>query len=451
MDLQAALAYLDDHTNFEGTNLHGHTPAADAQAMPTAGQTAGLGLETITELLAALGDPHLAYRVLHVTGTNGKGSTCRFASAMLTTTGLSVGTYTSPNVERINERLAYNDVAITDDELARVITLLSDVVPLIERRPTRWDLLTAAAFVWFAELGVDVAVIEVGLLGRFDSTNVVQSDVAVITNIGKDHTDGADGWQREVAGEKAGIIKPDSHVVLGSQLVDLRDVIDQEPRRDLWAADVDFIVETNLPAVGGRVVDVRTPHSFFDQLHVPFHGEHQGDNVATALAMVEAFFGRAVEQDLVEEALTTVELPARFEVVSHDPIVILDGAHNPDGAIAVKHTLDTEFARLGSWVLVVGMLQGKDPVEMLDALGARDFDAVIVTQPDWSRALPAEEVAAAARQLSIEPQVIPSALDAFERAYAVTAGDDLILVAGSLYVVGEVRARARSVLLADDE
>jgi len=390
-------------------------------------------------------------RTVIVTGTNGKGSTSRFASGLLGASGLSVGTFTSPNIERINERLAYDGESISDVEFAQVLSLLSDLEPMMSHRPGRWDLLVAAALVWFAERGVEVAVVEVGMLGRYDSTNVVTADVAVITNIGKDHTDGAPGWRHRIAEEKSGIIKPGSHVILGEPMADLRATIDAEPRRELWVADTDFEVVSNLAAVGGRVVDLRTPHGRYEQIHVPFHGRHQGDNLATAVAAVEAFFDRDIETDLIAEALDSVELPARFEVVSRDPTVVLDGAHNPDGARAAKETLDTEFARLGSWILVVGMLVGKDPVEMLEAIGAADFDAVIVTQPDWSRAQPAAELAAAAATLGISTEVVPDATEALARAKAVATGDDLILVSGSLYVVGEVRPAARSVEAAVSE
>ncbi len=440
MDIKAALAFLDAHTNLEGA-AKGRT-----RALPIAGKTEGLGLDAITELVDLCGHPQLAYRIIHITGTNGKGSASRYASAILSETGLSVGTFTSPNIERINERLAYNGDYISDVELAEVLSFLADIEPLMSRPPGRWDLLVAAALVWFAEKGVDVAVVEVGMLGRFDSTNIVDGDVALITNIGKDHTDGADGWRTRIAEEKSGIIKPRSHVVLGEPLEDVRAVIDAEPRSDLWVAGEDFVVESNLAAVGGRMIDLRTPGAFYEQLHVPFHGRHQGDNLANAVAVVEAFFGRPLEQEIIESALEKVELPARFEVVSRDPTVILDGAHNPDGARAAKQTLDTEFARLGSWVLVVGLLNGKDPVEMLEALGATDFDAVIVTQPNWSRAQSAEEVARAAAVLGITAEVVPDAVSALRRAKSVTTGDDLILVSGSLYVVGEVRRAARSIV-----
>ncbi len=444
MDYKQAIDWLESHTNLEGSAPA--TGSARSKALrdnlPKAGDTDGLSLGAMTELLAALGDPHHSYRVIHITGTNGKGSTTRFAAGILAGTGLSVGTYTSPNLVKINERIGYDGEMISDHDFARVLTLLADVEPLLELKPSRFELLTAAALTWFAELGVEVAVIEVGLLGRYDATNVVDADVAVITNIGKDHTDGADGWQERVASEKAGIIKPGSRVVLGSDMGDLRPIFDNEPSIATYQYGVDFEVESNLVALGGRSVDIRTPFGLLESVHVPFHGAHQGDNLASAVMAVEAFFDRSLDQELIDDALMTVDIPGRFEIVGRNPVVILDGAHNPDGAIAAKTTLDEEFARLGSWVLVFGMLAGKDPVEMLESIGAEDFDAVIVTQPNWSRALPATEVAAAATSLGIDVEVIPDVVQAFARARSVTNDDDLILVAGSLYVIGELRARA---------
>ncbi len=444
MDYRSALAYLDQHTNLEGNRSGRFDPG-----LPTAGQTSGLSLEPMEELLAALGDPHRAYRAVHLTGTNGKGSTARFISALIGATGLSVGTYTSPNLERINERLVWSGETISDDDFGRVIGLLAAVEPLLNVVPSRFELLTAAALVWFAELGVDVAVVEVGLLGRFDATNVVDGDVAVVTNIGKDHTTGGPNWQLEVASEKAGIVKPGSHLVLGTDLgPELNAVFTAEGPRATWIAGTDFTVESNQLAVGGRVIDLVTPHSHHDQLFLPFHGRHQGDNAATAVAAVEAFFDRPLDHEVVQETLAAAELPGRFEIVGREPTVILDGAHNPPGAEAAASTLREAFARLGSWVLVVGMIGGKDPAEMLEAFGAADFDAVICCQPTWSRAIPAERVAAAAAELGISAEVVVDPREALARAVAVTAAEDLILVSGSIYVVGEVRAAAGQ-LLAD--
>ena len=443
MDFRSALAYLDRHTNLEGNRSDRFEPNP-APAMPVAGATAHLSLEPMEALLASVGDPHRAYRTIHLTGTNGKGSTARYIAALLQATDLSVGLYTSPNIERINERLWWGGEHISDDDFGRIIGLLAGVEPLLDVTPSRFELLTAAAYTWFAELGVDVAVIEVGLLGRFDATNVIDSDVAVITNVGKDHTDGAEGWRLTVATEKAGIIKPSSHLIVGPELEEFEPVFQAEGPAETWLADRDFGLESNQLALGGRAIDIRTPGASYHELFVPFHGSHQGQNLATAIAATEAFFARPLEQDLVEFALTTVELPARFELVTREPTIVLDAAHNPPGAEQAKHTLDETFARLGSWVLVVGLLQGKNPTEMLTAFGADDFDAVICCEPDWSRAMPAAQVAAAAEALGCSVEVVTKPVDALHRALAVTAGDDLILVSGTHAILGEIRPIARS-------
>lgn len=434
MNYQQALAYLDEHTNLEG-----HRGDRFSPELPTAGQTGGLSLGPMRSLLAALGDPHTAYRTVHVTGTNGKGSTSRMADAILRATGLSVGLYTSPNLAKINERIRWDGRDITDEEFASVVGLLASVEPLLDEAPSRFELLTAAAYVWFAEQGAEVAVVEVGMLGRYDATNVIDADVAVITNIGKDHTDGADGWRDAIAREKSGIIKPDSMVVVGSDLEDQLHWFTDEPSAGVWMAGKDFEVLENRVAVGGRVIDLITPNERYEDLFLPFHGRHQGDNAATAISAVEAFFNRGLDQEVVTEALADLRLAARFEIIDHNPLLILDGAHNPHGAEAVRATLDEEFARLGSRVLVYAMLSGRSPVEMFQALRIDDFDAVIFTQADWSRAIPAVELAEAAGTLGVKAEVIADPIEAVARARAVTAEDDLILVTGTLYMVGEVR------------
>ena len=444
MDVRTAIAWLDSHINLEGHNNAGDRSVA-SPSMPTAGATDGLSLDPMRELLGLMGDPHLAYRVIHITGTNGKGSTARFISAIVAATGLSAGTYTSPNLERLNERIVWDNNEIPDDDLARILTLIRDLIPLMASSPSRFEILTAVAFAWFAEIGTEVAVIEVGLLGRFDATNVVQSDVAIITNIGKDHTDGVGDWRQAIAREKAGIIKPESRVVLGQPFGDLRAIIDEESSESVWEFDTDFHLTQNDLGVGGRVVSVTTPIGTYDEIFLPVFGEHQGHNLATALAAVDAFFDRSLDDEVVQEALAEIEVPGRFEVMSREPTVILDGGHNPDGIETVKQTLDESFARLGSWVLVMGLLNGKDPVEMLEAVDAADFDAVIVCQPSWSRAISAVELANAAASLGISAEVVKDPVEAFRRARAVTSDDDLILVAGSMYVVGEIRPEARSV------
>lgn len=449
MDYRQALEFLDRHTNFEGSKT-----GPKGSAMPTAGHTEGLSLAPIRELLGVLGDPQTAYRIIHITGTNGKGSTARFASAIVAKTGLSVGTFTSPNLEHLNERIVWDGNMIPNDDFARVMTLICDVEPLLTQSPGRFDLLTAAALVYFAECGVEVAVIEVGMLGRFDSTNIVHADVAVLTNIGKDHTDGAQGWRQAIASEKAGIIKQDTRVILGEPFDDLRSIVDSEVvaagAELVWEYGSEFEVVENRVAFGGRSVELRTPYSTHEEVFLPVHGAHQGDNLATSVAAVEAFFGRSIETDIINHALEEIELPGRFEVVGRQPTVILDGAHNREGSAVAKETLDAEFTRMGSWILIIGMLSGKDPAEILEAVGAADFDAVIVTEPSWSRAIPAESIAAAAIDLDIEVEIVKDPNEALDRARSVAGDDDLILVTGSLYLIGDVRRRARSVVVAED-
>jgi len=183
VDFRTAIDWLESHINLEGHNNAGERASGASPSLPTAGATSGLSLAPMQELLSLLGDPHRAYRVIHITGTNGKGSTTQYVGALLTATELSVGLYTSPNLERINERIVWDGRPIPDEDMARILTLIRELMPLMEHRPSRFEILTAVGFTWFAEVGVEVAVIEVGLLGRFDATYVVEADVAVITNI----------------------------------------------------------------------------------------------------------------------------------------------------------------------------------------------------------------------------------------------------------------------------
>lgn len=427
LDLQAALRYLDSHVNLEAT----------------AGRVEGLSLERMRELTRVLGDPQRAYPVVHITGTNGKGSTARMVTDLLRATGLAVGTYTSPHLEAVNERIAYDGQPIADDELAAVITDLAAVEPMLGHRPSYFELLTAGAFRWFADRGVDVAVVEVGLLGRWDATNVVEAQVGVLTNVGHDHTDGVGDWRRRIAEEKAGIVKPGSTFVVGETDPDLRDIFADTPAAEIWLRGQQFGCDRNALAVGGRVVDLYTPHGRVDDLALPVHGAHQGDNAAAALAATEAFFGRQLPDDVVRQAFDAVQVPGRFEIVHHEPLVILDGAHNLDGAAAEAATLREEFTLPGSLVLVVGMLRGRNPAELLDAMGAADAGYVIACTPASPRAIPAAEVAAVADHLGVVAEAVPDVPAALSRALSFATAEDVVMVTGSLYVVGAARAALR--------
>jgi dihydrofolate synthase/folylpolyglutamate synthase len=428
VELTAALRYLDQHTNLEAT----------------AGRAEGLSLERMARLVGALGDPQHAYPVIHLTGTNGKGSVARMATELLRASGLSVGTYTSPHLEVINERIAWDGEPIGDAELGRAIGLVAAAAEVAGVDPSYFEILTAAAFAFFADVAVDVAVVEVGMLGRWDATNVAAGLVAGLTNVGMDHTDGVGAWRLAIADEKVGIVKPGSTFVCGEAGEDLHGVLGHTPAERTWWRGADFDCDQRVLALGGHQLTLRTPHGTVDDVHLPLHGAHQADNAAMALALVEAFFDRQLDEHLVREAFANVRVPGRFEVVHREPTVVIDAAHNLHGAEACAATLHDEFTLTGALILVAGFLQGRDPREMLEALGAAEAAMVVACTPDSPRAIPAPEVAAAADSLGIPAEAVRATPDAVARAMALAGPDDLVLVAGSLYVAGPARTFLRS-------
>lgn len=493
MNYAEALQYLDRHINLEKTGA-------------TAGKVEGLTLDPMLRLMDVLGEPQRAYPVIHVTGTNGKGSTARMIADLLAAHGLRVGLYTSPHLETVNERLWFSgdplvrvdadgevfeaissqgkraiheardemvsdaDIIglddeevslklseewergriveasdgrpagpISDEELAEVLTEVAELAPLAGITPSYFELCTAAAFAWFAQLPVDVAVVEVGLLGRYDATNVVDALVAVITNIGQDHTDFQGDWRANIAREKAGIVKDGSFLVLGEPDADLRPIFDEavgHDRNRLWVVGDDFEAQSNQVAIGGRLLDVRTPGGVLPELFVPVHGEHQGANAAVAIAAVEAFFARPLEVEVAQAGFMRTRLRARFEIVGRSPLLVVDGAHNPDGAATVLETLNEDFDIIGRRILVIGMLDGRDPEQFLDAVGARTADLVIACTPPSPRALSADALARTAEAMGTPAEAVADVADAIERARAVAAEEDVIVITGSLYTAG---------------
>jgi dihydrofolate synthase/folylpolyglutamate synthase len=405
----------------------------------------GLQLDAMRELCAVLGDPQAAQPAVHITGTNGKGSVARMVTALLGAHDLAVGTFTSPHLEAVNERISRNGEPIADDALAEVVADLAAVEGLLDHRPSYFELLAAAAFRWFAAEAVAAAVVEVGLLGRWDATNVVDGAVAVLTNVGLDHTDGRGDWRRRVAEEKAGIVKPGSTFVLGASDAELADVFADLPAAATWRRGSDFGCGASRVAVGGRVVDLWTPGGTYPDVFLPLHGAHQADNAAVALAAAEAFFDRPLAPELVAEALASVRTPGRFEVVGREPLVVLDGAHNPAGADAAAATLEEGFSVAGERRLVVGVLAGRDPEDLLRRLGAGAAAEVVCCTPDSPRALPAEKLATVVTGLGGRARVVPDVGRALLAALDRAGADDAVLVTGSLYTVGAARTAARSI------
>lgn len=423
MSYERALRHLDRHVNFEAK----------------AGRWEGLSLDRIRSLTNVMGDPHLAYPVIHVTGTNGKGSTTLMITELLKARGLHVGTYTSPHLERVNERIRLDGEPLNDDAFGHAVNQVAGVESLVDGTLSYFEVLTAAAFDCFAEHAVDVAVVEVGLLGRWDATNVVDAEVAVVTNVGRDHTDGLGDWRRAIGEEKAGIIKPNSTLVLGETSRELRDVFLAEQSAGVFERGVHFDVMANRVAVGGRAAELQGPYGRYDDVFIALHGAHQADNAVLALAATEAFFASALEDDVVREAFAAVKVPGRFEILHRHPLVVLDAAHNPDGARVATETLDEDFGVGRRRLLVFGLLGGRDIGDMLDALGADRADVVIVCEPDWPRRIPAEEIAAVAAERGIVVEIVRPIEDAVQRAIALADPDDVVLVTGSNYVIGPAR------------
>ena len=400
-------------------------------------------LDRMRRVVELLGDPQRAYPVLHITGTNGKGSTARMITALLVARGLSVGTYTSPDLERVNERLAWNTEPIADEAFVEVLDAVRALEPVLDEAPTRFEILTAAGFEWFANVAVDAAVVEVGLGGRWDATNVADGQVAVVTNISLDHQEVIGPTRVDIAREKAGIIKPGSTLVLGETDPSLVAIFRATDAGAIWQRDADFGCVQNRLAHGGRLLELRTPGASYEDVMLPAHGAHQGDNAAIALASVEAFFSVPLAPDVVAEAFAAVQLPGRMEVVGGRPLTVLDGAHNPAGALALAGAIDEAFSGVAGRVLVVGLLAGRDPDEMLAALDAPRARLVVACPPPSPRALPPEQLAAAARRLGLATEVAPSVREAVAWAREAAEPDEMVLITGSLYVVGKARAVLR--------
>lgn len=425
--VEEAFAWLDDHVDHE-------SKVPTSEDLPT--------LERMRELAALLGDPQLAYPSVHVTGTNGKGSTAAMTTGLLGAMGLTVGTYTSPSLFRVNERIARAGEPIDDVSFAAVLASVSLVEPSMKAPPTRFEILTAAALAWFAEVAVDAAVVEVGVGGTWDATNVVDGEVAVITNIGYDHADILGPTLEGIARDKAGIVKPGSIAVIGEQdpaLVTLiREVADEAGAAQVWVRGEEFGCSGNRLAVGGRLVDLWTPAGSYSEVLVPFHGAHQGLNASCAVAAAEAFFGTALDSSIVSQGLGAARMAGRLEVVGRRPLCLVDGAHNVAGIEALAAALG-DFSVEGETVAVVGMLNERDPSAMLAPLAAAGVRTVVACTPASPRAQPAEVVAQAAADAGMVATTSSTVPDAVSRALDMAGGDGLVVIAGSLYLVAEAR------------
>ena len=430
MDFAEAMAYLDAHASYD-----------------TTGRVESPTIDRISRIMDVLGEPQRAYPVIHITGTNGKGSTTQMVTRLLMAHGLTVGTYSSPHLERLNERISRNAEPISDEDFAEQIAALAEIEIVAGVRPTYFELVTAAAFRWFADVAVDVAVIEVGMLGKWDATNVVDAQVAVLTNIGMDHNEYAGPTKADIAREKSGIVKPGSAVVIGETDPELAQIFVDAGGATHFVRGEHFDVEENQLALGGRLVDLRTPTTIYSEVFVPLHGRHQADNAAVALTAVEAFFAAPVDDEVLREGFAQVVMPGRFEVMGHQPLVVVDGAHNPAGADVASQVFFDDFDPAGMRYLIVGCLKTRDVRDLLSALRADEFDVVLTCTAPSPRGLASSVIAAAATELGCDEVIeCRTTEDACATALRLAGGDDAILIAGSLYVVGAARPALRELL-----
>ncbi|MDE3222994.1 MAG: bifunctional folylpolyglutamate synthase/dihydrofolate synthase [Acidobacteriota bacterium] len=422
-----ALAWLEGHVDYERV-------APNRRPEPT--------LAPVRDTLALFADPQRDYACVHVTGTNGKGTTTTLTSALLFATGLRVGTFTSPDLHAINERIAVNGEPIDDAAFIGLLERLSDVEHVSGVVLTRFELLTVAALLHFSDEGVDVAVIEVGMGGTWDSTNVIDGIVTVLTNVDLDHTAVLGPTVSAIARDKVGIFRPDAVAIVATENAIVVDIARERADllgSDLWLVGERFELVRNDLALGGRVITVRTPYETYDDVLVSLHGIHQGVNAATAITAAEAFLGRGLGGDVVSATMSRARMPGRMEVVARNPTVVVDGAHNPAGVRALVATLDGAFDIRGERRCVLGMLNGRELEDMIAPLLSAGFSEFHCCAPHSPRAMPVAEVVTALRRLGATAFEHPSGVVALAHARERSSDDDLIVVAGSLYLVAEVR------------
>ena len=428
-----ALTWLESHVDYE-------LVAPNRREIPT--------LQPIVDTLAMLAHPQRDYPTIHITGTNGKGTTTTLTSALLSATGLRVGAFTSPDLHAVNERIAVNSEPIDDEEFITLFQRLADVESVSGIALTRFELLTAAAFLHFSDEGVDVAVIEVGMGGTWDSTNVIDGVVSVLTNVDLDHTAVLGPTIAAIASDKVGIFRADAIAIVATTnaiVVEIAQRRADELGADLWLLGDTFTLEQNELAFGGRAITVRTPFSRYEEILVSLHGIHQGVNAATAIVAAEAFLGRALGEETVTSTLAKARMPGRMELVSRKPMIVVDGAHNPAGVKALVATLDGAFHVAGERRCVLGMLSGRDIDDMVEPLVTLGFTEFHCCSPHSLRAVSASEVANAVRRHGGVAYEHPSATAALAHARERSTDEDLIVVAGSLYLVAEVRGEVMRV------
>lgn len=418
-------------------------------------------LDRIVALTDLLGDPQRAYPVIHLTGTNGKTTTSRMIDTLIRATGLRTGRFTSPHVESMTERISIDGEPLTEEQFLHAYNEIAAYLHLVDRDSEHplsfFETVVAMAFSAFTDAPVDVAVVEVGMGGSWDATNVADGTVAVIGPISVDHAKYLGARPQDIALEKAGIIKPGATVVSAAQSPEVAQVLAeraQEVGATLLWEGVDFGVEHRVPAVGGQMLRLRGLRGEYDELFLPLYGAHQAQNAVLALAAVEAFTGEEpLHADLVHEAFGQMTSPGRLEIVRRSPTIVLDAAHNPHGAAALAAALQDSFT-FSPLVGVVGVMADKDYEGVLSELEPV-LAHIVCTQNSTPRAMPAQELAEVAEGIFgvDRVHVAPRLEDAIDQAatlaeqggtYGEAIGSGGVLVTGSVITVGEARVMLKA-------
>lgn len=407
------------------------------------------GLERITGLLEFMGDPQDTYPTIHIAGTNGKTTVSRMIQQILGAHGLATGGFTSPHLERIEERFSIHGVMLDPNDFTDAVSDISWFVTGYEETSgnlvTYFEVTAALAFSIFATATVDVAVVEVGLGGRLDATNVLDSAVTVITGIDIDHTEFLGTTIAEIAREKVAIVPEGGTLVSGGLPDEAADVMANvvTERSVNWIRyGQDFEVLSADVGVGGWQASIRGVFGEYNELFLPLHGRHQVSNLATAIASCEMFIGRALDSDLLQLAVGATSAPGRLEVVGHRPLMILDGSHNAQGVRGLADTLRDEFPPM-PWQLVLGLKGERSVAEVVEPLSGLVGEVFTVAVDDPTSHLPDVVAAEAARVLDVPANAYESVSQAVEAAKASAGVDGGVVVAGSLYLVGEARLETR--------
>jgi dihydrofolate synthase/folylpolyglutamate synthase len=401
-------------------------------------------LDRIQRLAELLDHPERTYPTIHVTGTNGKGTTARLVTDLACEHGLTTGTFVSPHLVSVTERLSVCGEPISEEDFAEEYARLLPYVDSVNGfgpDVTYFEILTAMAYLWFADKPVRLGVFEVGLGGTWDATNLIEGDEAVITPIGLDHVGILGETVEEIATEKAGIIKPGKVAVVREQRPEALTVIERRAGQigaTVLLEDRDWALEARTRGVGGQAITVQGTFAGYEEFFFSLFGEPAARNAAAAVVATEALLGRALDDGAVRRALGSATSPGRVEVVQRHPTVVLDGAHNPDATAALAETLRESF-RWERLHLVVAMFEDKAVEEALaNLVGLADLG--YAASNSSARSAPAERVAAAVRAAGLtNVATFDSVGEAVESSRTAAGEDDLILVTGSFYTVGDAR------------